>query len=318
MKKAMLPILIVLLMISNSCTTKSVKDNDNIEKEIQTGLKDLSKKLITIYQENNAKASKRKLAIITFVNENTDQSILGKYISNNMQTYMFNPKLFSLLERERIDSMLNEFEFNESGLINSLDSKKIGQMTGADLILVGTISIKETSKKIPYFVITCRLVELETGEILAIETKNIYATSKLIEDYGTPLPSSIKTIAGAYKLILKNIIIKKSKSNSQSWDADGSPCDIELRIKSNTSKAMSSNVYYDKSQVDGEVFSTNLILEKNDIINIAVWDRDALEDDVIGNTNITESQIIEILRAKKAIKVSFGQVEQLEIFLEKI
>jgi len=191
-------------------------------------------------------------------------------------------------------------------------------MTGADLILVGTISIKETSKKIPYFVITCRLVELETGEILAIETKNIYATSKLIEDYGTPLPSSIKTIAGAYKLILKNIIIKKSKSNSQSWDADGSPCDIELRIKSNTSKAMSSNVYYDKSQVDGEVFSTNLILEKNDIINIAVWDRDALEDDVIGNTNITESQIIEILRAKKAIKVSFGQVEQLEIFLEKI
>lgn len=318
MKKSILPFFILLLIISISCTTKSVKNNDTIEKEIQTGLKDLAKQLITIYQENNANASKRKLAIITFVNENTDQSVLGKYISNNMQTYMFNPKLFSLLERERIDSMLNEFEFNESGLINSLDSKKIGQMTGADLILVGTISIKETSNKIPYFVITCRLVELETGEILAIATKNIYATGKLIEDYGTLLPSSIKTIAGAYKLILKNIIIKKLKSNSQAWDADGSPCDIEIRLKSNVSKIMSSNVYYDQTQVDGEVYSTNIILEKNDVINIAVWDRDVMENDVIGNTNITESQIIEILKTKKPIKISFGQVEQLEIFLEKI
>jgi hypothetical protein len=89
-------------------------------------------------------------------------------------------------------------------------------------------------------------------------------------------------------------------------------------LKTRSTNAITSGIYYDKHAVKGEIICCNVILEKNDNLTISVFDRDALVDDSIGTVLITEQQILEALRNRKALDLTFGQVERLSLKLEQI
>ena len=314
-------LLVIMISFTLSCASgKSKKPIDafQIDENIQTSVQNLSKKIKKIYVGDIAPA-KRKVAVLTFVNENGDVSNLSLFISNTLQTNIFDPKIFSLLERERVDSLLSEYEFNTSGLISSVDTKKIGNLIGADIVVVGTISQKVSEKSIPYFVITARIVDLGTGEILAIDSSNCLANDELIDDYNTLRPGAIKTIAGAYRLSIRNVEVKSTKNGNAVWDtADGSMCDVKISLKTNSTNTIFSNIFYDTNVIKNDAMQAKVILEDKDSITISLWDTDILDDDLVARFIVNDEQIKNSLRTRKPIKLKSENILNLELVLEKI
>jgi len=159
MKKIILLFVLLSIFSLNSCFIKNIMRSsdqlfDDTLTKIATDLKSKYK---------SPKDKVLKLAVLQFVNQNGDRSELGKIISNNLQSKLFDPSLFTLLERERIDSILEEHEFNKTGLVSESSMKQLGKLLGTDLILAGTLNIEKSFLKI-----SSRIVNVESGAILSI------------------------------------------------------------------------------------------------------------------------------------------------------
>jgi TolB-like protein len=66
---------------------------------------------------------------------------------------------FKLVERAQLEKVLEELGFQQSGVVDPETAKKIGKITGASTVMVGSLIDQGT-----YAVITCRLINTETGE----------------------------------------------------------------------------------------------------------------------------------------------------------
>ena len=131
--------ILLLSIILNNNAISNPNDFDGMMKALSTSLK-------STYSNKYNKV--QRLAVMPFVNEGGKRSHLGIYVSNALQEFIFDSSKFDLLERERIDSLLQEHEFNSSGLVSSLTTKKLGNLLGADIVLIGTISLDHKTFKI--------------------------------------------------------------------------------------------------------------------------------------------------------------------------
>ena len=101
---------------------------------------------------------KLKIAVGTF---NSKNSNIVKIISMNIQSTLVDLKLFSVIEREQLDKVLNEQSLTLSGGINSEDAVKIGKLVNAKYLVVGNIIPIENK-----LLITSRVVDVQSGKIL--------------------------------------------------------------------------------------------------------------------------------------------------------
>ena len=69
--------------------------------------------------------------------------------------------LFLVVEREKIDRIVAEVELNQSGLINSADSLKIGKITSMQLLLFGNLSVSRGRERIDI-----KVVDIGSGEVV--------------------------------------------------------------------------------------------------------------------------------------------------------
>ncbi len=77
-------------------------------------------------------------------------------------------KYFVLVERDRLDAMLDEFELNQSGLTNMDDGPQTGSMEGADIIVTGDIVQLSDG-----FRIQARAVDMNSGRVLLSEKSGV-------------------------------------------------------------------------------------------------------------------------------------------------
>lgn len=101
-----------------------------------------------------------------------------------------------LVERLRLSSVLNELNLSQSGLVNEQNAKPIGELLGANTLIVGTV------QKLAQCVrVHVRAVKVKTGEIL----------------YGVRAEKEIKQFSDVFKLqdsLSQKILIKiGGKSN---------------------------------------------------------------------------------------------------------
>lgn len=113
--------------------------------------------------------SVRRLALLETVNVEGEKTVFGKEITSSLQSKMFNPKLFILLERDRISGLLEEYTFNESGMVEEISSAELGKLLGAELVIVCSYSIEVDNKwNASRYRIGTRIVDLETGELWGV------------------------------------------------------------------------------------------------------------------------------------------------------
>jgi len=112
---------------------------------------------------------------------------LGEGVSDMLATALVKSGKFMVLERQEIDKVLQEQQFGQSFMVTPESAPKVGQVLGVELMVVGSVTefgTKESSigaatsllgggitQKQARAVVDIRLVNTNTGEVIAAETK---------------------------------------------------------------------------------------------------------------------------------------------------
>lgn len=88
---------------------------------------------------------------------------------------------FVLIDAARRDSILKEITYQNDGMVDPAEAKKVGRQAGADLMIFGSIYMKPETRKgktIKEYSVNIRLTDIERGvEVLRTRSK-VYKYSK--------------------------------------------------------------------------------------------------------------------------------------------
>jgi TolB-like protein len=94
--------------------------------------------------------------------------LIGGSVSDVFVAEIMRMNVYSLIERSQLSGVLNEAELSLSGISNN-KAMQVGQMIGADGVIVGTVTEYEMvaykGKKYPSVGITIRLIDCKTGKV---------------------------------------------------------------------------------------------------------------------------------------------------------
>ncbi|MGH8172777.1 MAG: CsgG/HfaB family protein [Rhodanobacteraceae bacterium] len=145
-------------------------------------------------------ASKPVLAVLKFQDETGAmpfQGGLGRVVTNMLASEIAARAVFTVVERRKLYAILEEQNLAESGMLKPGDGAKIGQLTGAQYLVVGTITAFEpdTETKVSggglfgrarveqtnhgsYLALDLRVVDTSSGEVSYARTIEGHTTSK--------------------------------------------------------------------------------------------------------------------------------------------
>lgn len=117
-------------------------------------------------------------------------------ITEKVITELVRLRRFKVLEREALQKIIEEQKLGMSGLIDESTAAQVGKLAGADAILTGSVTVTPTFSKI-----SVRLVEVETGETIAVAENQTEGTSlgdldPLIDAIASQIFNSLPLIEG--------------------------------------------------------------------------------------------------------------------------
>lgn len=128
-----------------------------------------------------ATEGKGLVAVVDFVDlSGRSVNDLCRYIPNGLIDRLFRTGKFQLIERKLLPKIIEELKLNFTDLMDPKSAKRMGRLLGADALLSGTISDIPKSIKV-----NARLLETETGRILAVAEAEINKSDKVKRLIGT-------------------------------------------------------------------------------------------------------------------------------------
>jgi TolB-like protein len=91
---------------------------------------------------------------------------VAKYVQEDVTTALVNSGQFNVVERSKIQSVLDELALAQTGLIDPAGAKQVGKLLGADIILTGTLAPTGDEWNV-----NLRVINTETGLIAAALNK---------------------------------------------------------------------------------------------------------------------------------------------------
>ena len=141
------------------------------------------KTIAVLYFENNSIVDKEKL------------DPLKKGLADMMITEMSKIKGIKVVERQRIQSIIEELNLNETDMVDNSTTQKMGKLLGAKVMLFGGFSNLFNDK----LRIDVRIIRTETGETVKAEEE----TGEL-DEFLTMLQSLVKKIASDLEVKLSS------------------------------------------------------------------------------------------------------------------
>lgn len=108
------------------------------------------------------------IVVAPFENINGKGDAVPRILQEMFTTDFIKAKHFKVLERDQLQSSLDELHFQLSDLADPAKAKKIGKLAGAAYVLLGSISDTGNSTSI-----NARIVSIESGESVAAEDEAI-------------------------------------------------------------------------------------------------------------------------------------------------
>lgn len=105
------------------------------------------------------------VAITEFPDLQGATSDLSRYIAERLTTIFSQSPRVSVVERRRIGQLLAELGWSQADLLDPAKAPKIGEVTGAGAVLVGTLADLGATVEVE-----ARLLALDSGQILALAT----------------------------------------------------------------------------------------------------------------------------------------------------
>ena len=91
---------------------------------------------------------------------------VAKYVQEDVTTALVNSGQFNVVERSKLQSVLDELQLAQTGLIDPAGVKQVGKLLGADIILTGTLAPTGDEWNV-----NLRVINTETGLIAAALNK---------------------------------------------------------------------------------------------------------------------------------------------------
>lgn len=274
-------------------------------------------------------------AIFDFVEKDKHLSGLGKKISTIIYSGLVVDPAISLVDREEIDKLVDESVLNLSGMVNANHANQIGQLTGAKIIVTGSVFEVEDS-----LMIVSKIIGTETSRVMGASAKGKSITSivTLAEDLAKkianiiskdakslvakPVHRSDRIAALKQQLIAAEkpsvtIDIKEHHINRSTVDP---AAEIEMMFFSkesgfeviNKGTAKSSNA---KLLISGEGF-TEFATRKGDLVGVKarlevkVIDQETQQVLAVDRQTALEVDLSEIIASKKALQKASAQIAE--------
>jgi curli biogenesis system outer membrane secretion channel CsgG len=142
-------------------------------------------------------ADKPVMAVAEFTNSSSAawwRGGVGWELTDMLTNELVATKSFKMVERKKLDAVLNEQNLAASGRVSGSSAAKIGKLTGAQYLVTGTVSAFEMNttdsggglsyggfsvggkKETAYMAVDLRVVDTTTGEI--VDTRTVEGYSK--------------------------------------------------------------------------------------------------------------------------------------------
>ncbi len=169
---------------------------------------------LLIISYSNAHASVKTIALLDFSNnslfDKDKYSSLSSGLAEIMITELSKVQAFKLVERKKLNSLIEEMQLSQSGLMSEESSVQVGKLLGAQYLVFGSYMVN-TKDKVR---IDVRIVEVETG--LTIKAEEV--TDKLSKIFDI-----IKKLNDK---IIKDLDVKLSKQERKLLDENDVSLDV--------------------------------------------------------------------------------------------
>ncbi|MBT8490951.1 MAG: CsgG/HfaB family protein [Deltaproteobacteria bacterium] len=145
---------------------------------LDTGLADLTIQIT----DGMAGQSRSRIAVIEFSDLHGNVTEFGKYVAEELTTRLFMTRKFHVVERQLINKVAKEHEFNLSGMVDPETAKSLGKILGVDAICSGTVTDLVSMVKL-----NARVIGTETGSIISVASVGLQKTDDVIKLMGSAI-----------------------------------------------------------------------------------------------------------------------------------
>jgi TolB-like protein len=136
--------------------------------------------LATGLAEDIQASGKKTIAVVDFTDLQGNPTELGRYLAEELSVAMARThKGFEVIDRAHLKAILTEHKLAASGLIDPATAKKLGQISGADVLLTGTMTPFSESVRI-----AVKALATDTARIIGADTAELPKTATIIELIG--------------------------------------------------------------------------------------------------------------------------------------
>jgi len=127
--------------------------------------------------EDIASSGKKTIAVVDFVDLEGKSCDLGRFLAEELSVGLLRTrKGFDVVERNQLRAVLNEHKLTATGVIDPTIAKKIGQFTGADIIVTGSMTPFSESVRL-----AVKALATDTARIIAADDADLPKTSTISE-----------------------------------------------------------------------------------------------------------------------------------------
>lgn len=168
---------------------------------------------------------KFRIAVVPFENLGKVKSYdyLSAGFSETITIGLFQIPDILVVERQGLDRVLREQQLSLTGLLNEKNGVKIGNMVGANYLLVGRYQIHQN--KIRVF---CKLIDVETG---IISRKHSFHKTGLLNNIFDLQDSLVNTIAHSFNINIKNDEKKRIDKVTRDFSANRQAFELYLQAR---------------------------------------------------------------------------------------
>lgn len=149
------------------------------------------KEAITIDKPQGMVGLKRRVGVVDFENKTTyGQNRLGTSASDILITELVKSGKFIVVERDKLNKIMEEQKLGMSGAIDASTAAKVGKVLGLNAIVTGAVSqfgeqtegseylLTQTKKQVVKCTVDIRVTDAETGQILYADSGSGLAKKK--------------------------------------------------------------------------------------------------------------------------------------------
>jgi len=194
---------IFLFLISRVVTAQETFEVVNPDSSVKAGSADqLKNDTISIKTQQIPFAPKTAVAVLE-LDPNGVSDSEARALSDRLRIEIFNAGVFEVMERDKMNRILDEMQFHLNDCTTDECAIEIGRLIGVRKIIAGSIS-----KVGEYFTVSARLIDVETSKIEATAIEDVEGSLGIV--LTKAMPSIARKISGKTGLDIRTEVVKSS------------------------------------------------------------------------------------------------------------